>query len=96
MNVRPDIVKLDRALIDGIAHDPVRAALIECFAGFARRTGTDVCAEGIERPDDLVALASLGVRFGQGYRLARPAARWPTVVPEAAAALGGVAAPAAS
>jgi diguanylate cyclase (GGDEF)-like protein len=96
MNVRPDIVKLDRALVDGIAHDPVRAALIECFAGFARRTGTAVCAEGIERYDDLVALASLGVRYGQGYRLARPAAGWPGVAPEAAAALGAVAAPAAS
>jgi EAL domain-containing protein (putative c-di-GMP-specific phosphodiesterase class I) len=96
MNVRPDIVKLDRALVHGIAHDPVRAALIECFAGFARRTGTDVCAEGIERPDDLVALAALGVRYGQGYRLARPAAGWPVVAPDAVAALGAVAEPAAS
>jgi diguanylate cyclase (GGDEF)-like protein len=91
MNVRPDIVKLDRALVDGIAHDPVRAALIECFASFARRTGTAVCAEGIERPDDLVALAGLGVRYGQGYRLARPSAGWPTVAPEAIAMLDGVA-----
>jgi diguanylate cyclase (GGDEF)-like protein len=91
MSVRPDIVKLDRALVHGISHDPVRAALIECFVGFARRTGTDVCAEGIERPDDLVALAALGVRYGQGYRLARPAAGWAGVAPEAAAALGGVA-----
>jgi EAL domain-containing protein (putative c-di-GMP-specific phosphodiesterase class I) len=91
MNVRPDIVKLDRALVDGIAHDPVRAALIECFASFARRTGTAVCAEGIERPDDLVSLADLGVRCGQGYRLARPGAGWPTVAPEAAAMLDGVA-----
>jgi len=94
MNVRPDIVKLDRALVDGIAHDPVRAALIECFASFARRTGTAVCAEGIERPDDLVVLAGLGVCYGQGYRLARPGAGWPTVAPEAVAMLDAVASPA--
>ena len=90
MNVRPDVVELDRALVDGFAHDPVRAALIECFAGFARRTGTDVCAEGVERPDHLVARAGLGVRYAQGFRLARPAAGRPGVAPEAVAALGGV------
>ncbi len=76
MSVRPDIVKLDRGLVDGVATDPVLAALIECFVAFARRTGTDVCAEGIENGDDLAALAALGVRYGQGYVLARPSADW--------------------
>ena len=87
MSVRPDIVKLDRGLVDGVATDPVLAALIECFVAFARRTGTDVCAEGIENGDDLAALAALGVRYGQGYALARPSAEWAGVDAEAVVAL---------
>jgi hypothetical protein len=34
-------------------------------------------AEGIETPDDLVVLMELGVKYGQGYFLARPAAPFP-------------------
>jgi diguanylate cyclase (GGDEF)-like protein len=94
MRVRPDIVKLDRDLVDGVARDPVRAALIECFVAFARRTDTEVCAEGIESRDDLATLAALGVRYGQGYLLARPSAGWADVAPGALSALGPIPAPA--
>jgi diguanylate cyclase (GGDEF)-like protein len=92
--VRPDIVKLDRDLVHGVSDDPVRAALIECFVAFARRTGTEVCAEGIESPADLAALAGFGVRYGQCYLLAGPAPDWAGVAPGAFGALGAVAAPA--
>ena len=34
-------------------------------------------AEGIETADDLAALHDLGVRYGQGYFLARPGAPFP-------------------
>jgi EAL domain-containing protein (putative c-di-GMP-specific phosphodiesterase class I) len=89
MSVRPDIVKLDRGLVHGVATDPVRAALIECFVGFARRTGTDVCAEGIEVASDLAALAALGVRYGQGYVLAGATPGWCAVDAGAVVALAG-------
>ena len=79
MRLRPDVIKLDRGLIDGIAADDVKAALIESFASFARRTGAELCAEGIENLDDLGALRELGVRYGQGYAFARPSAGWARV-----------------
>jgi diguanylate cyclase (GGDEF)-like protein len=83
MRVRPDIIKLDRGLVDGVAGDPARAALIECFVAFARRVDATVCAEGIESREDLRVLAALGVHYGQGYGLARPAPEWSGVSPEA-------------
>jgi EAL domain-containing protein (putative c-di-GMP-specific phosphodiesterase class I) len=86
MSIRPDIVKLDRALIDGLHADPARMALVESFVRFARGSGASVCAEGIETLDDLVALADLDVDLGQGYVLARPAAPWAEVAEEAAEA----------
>lgn len=79
MRLRPDIIKLDRSLIDGIAADDVKAALIESFASFAHRTGADLCAEGIESLDDLRAVRDLGVTYAQGYVFARPSPGWAAV-----------------
>jgi diguanylate cyclase (GGDEF)-like protein len=82
--LKPDIVKLDRNLIQEIHTDPARMALIESFVRFSNRIGATVCAEGIETADELAALADLDVQWGQGYFLARPAEGWPTVSEEAA------------
>jgi diguanylate cyclase (GGDEF)-like protein/PAS domain S-box-containing protein len=79
LRVRPDIIKLDRDLCDGVAADDYRAALISSFVGFARSIGALVCAEGIETLDDLRALADLDVTYGQGYVLAPPGRPWPEV-----------------
>ena len=84
MRVRPDIVKLDRALIRDIHTDPARMALVESFVRFARDVGATVCAEGIESLDELAVIADLDVQWGQGYALARPAPPWAGIAPEAA------------
>ena len=81
LRLHPDIVKLDRSMVDGVAADGHRAALIEAFARFARRIGAIVCAEGLETLEDLLAVADLDVACGQGFYLARPAAGWPQVDP---------------
>jgi diguanylate cyclase (GGDEF)-like protein len=84
MRVRPDIVKLDRALTHDIHRDVARMALVESFVRFARDVGATVCAEGIESLDELAVLADLDVQWGQGYVLARPAPPWTGVSPVAA------------
>lgn len=89
LRLHPDIIKLDRALIDGIAGDDVKAALIESFASFARRTGAELCAEGIESLDDLGTVRDLGVTYAQGFALARPSADWAGVSEAAVRACGG-------
>jgi diguanylate cyclase (GGDEF)-like protein/PAS domain S-box-containing protein len=75
--LRPDVIKLDRGLIEDVAHDDAKQALVECFVRFADRTEAAVCAEGIESLDDLLVLARLGVTYGQGYAIARPGFVWP-------------------
>jgi len=77
MVLRPDLIKLDRGLIEGVAEDHAKQALVECFVRFAHRTAAAVCAEGIESEQDLIALARLDVTYGQGYAIARPARGWP-------------------
>ena len=84
MRVRPDIVKLDRALTHDIHRDVARMALVESFARFARDVGATVCAEGIESLDELAVLADLDVQWGQGFVLAQPDHPWAEVSPIAA------------
>lgn len=73
LEMRPDIVKLDIALVRSVDVDPARRALIGSMVTFARETGSVLLAEGIETPGELDAIRALGVPLGQGYHLGRPA-----------------------
>ncbi len=79
MDIRPDIIKLDRTLVADCHKDAAKGAMIESFVHFARRTGATVCAEGVENAEELRALADLDVTYGQGFVLARPARPWVTM-----------------
>ncbi len=74
LELAPDFVKLDRAIIAGLDADPARQALVAGMRHFAVTTGCQLIAEGIETAAELDALRSLGVSLGQGYYLGRPAA----------------------
>lgn len=73
MLVRPQWLKLDRELIDGIDTDRYKHNLVRFLAHFARLSGVQIIAEGIEREEELATLIGLGVGYGQGYFLAKPA-----------------------
>jgi EAL domain-containing protein (putative c-di-GMP-specific phosphodiesterase class I) len=73
LKLEPDIIKLDCALTTGIDRDPVRRSLAAALTTFAREMGAVVVAEGIETEAELGTLRQLGVMFGQGFGIARPA-----------------------
>jgi EAL domain-containing protein (putative c-di-GMP-specific phosphodiesterase class I) len=72
LELAPDVIKLDRALIAGIDGDGARQALGAALVGFAQRTGAEIVAEGVETTAELDTVSSLGVRFAQGYALGAP------------------------
>jgi EAL domain-containing protein (putative c-di-GMP-specific phosphodiesterase class I) len=72
LRLRPDIVKLDNELTHAIHADPPRRALAAALTSFAGEIGAALVAEGIETPEDLETLQSIGVPWGQGYHLAPP------------------------
>ena len=72
LRLEPDIVKLDLTLTHEIARDPAREALAWSLVRFAEGIDATITAEGIESPEDLAVLRSLGVAYGQGFYLARP------------------------
>jgi EAL domain-containing protein (putative c-di-GMP-specific phosphodiesterase class I) len=69
MELRPDMIKLDRAFVTGIDGDPAKSAMVEALVRYGAATGAWVCAEGIETDAELVAVADLDVAFGQGWAL---------------------------
>lgn len=74
VDLGPDIVKLDRDFLGGLASDSARRALVKALVQFASETGVTLIAQGVETREDLQALRELGVRFAQGYILGKPAA----------------------
>jgi EAL domain-containing protein (putative c-di-GMP-specific phosphodiesterase class I)/GGDEF domain-containing protein len=84
MSFRPDWLKLDRALIDGIHEDRVKQNLVRFFAHYSRLSGARVIAEGIETRQDLATIIDLGVVYGQGYVLAHPTTMIQTLSGDAA------------
>jgi EAL domain-containing protein (putative c-di-GMP-specific phosphodiesterase class I) len=79
LQLRPDIVKIDRSLIARLATDPARRSLVTALVLLAMDIGATVTGEGVEEAAELDILATLGVDCAQGYLLARPtldAASW--------------------
>lgn len=72
LDVRPDIVKIDRAVVASIDEDLARQALVAGLVQFGAATGCSLIAEGIERSEERDALLALGVVYGQGYHFGRP------------------------
>jgi EAL domain-containing protein (putative c-di-GMP-specific phosphodiesterase class I)/putative methionine-R-sulfoxide reductase with GAF domain len=89
LRLAPDYIKLDGELITSIDVDPVRRSLAGSLMRFAAESGSVTIAERIETAGELHALRELGVRYGQGFHLARPvpASELPRALARAAAGL---------
>lgn len=73
VRLSPDIIKLDRSLTGGIDGDPIRSRLAALIVELARDMGAKVIAEGIGNAAEMSAIRALGVDYGQGYYIGRPA-----------------------
>jgi EAL domain-containing protein (putative c-di-GMP-specific phosphodiesterase class I) len=87
LTLRPQFLKLDRALVCSIDKDEAKRATVEMLGELAGRLDAWIIAEGIERPAELHTLAQLGVPLAQGFYLANPAPAWPELTNEVSAAL---------
>jgi len=82
-NLHPDLIKLDMGLCRGIDASRPRRAIVHGVMAACQDMGIGVIAEGVETAGELAALRDLGVRYVQGFFLARPAVeslpavRWP-------------------
>ena len=69
--LRPDVIKLDLALVRG--HTSLQAAaVVNAVRAEAERSGAVLLAEGIESEQHLERALAMGARLGQGYMFGRP------------------------
>jgi diguanylate cyclase (GGDEF)-like protein/PAS domain S-box-containing protein len=69
-----DAVKIHRALVIGMGHDPGAFEIVKALVGLAHNLGLEVIAEGVESAEQLDYLKVLGCEFAQGFHIAAPLA----------------------
>ena len=84
-NIQTDLLKLDMDLVRGIDESLPRRQIVAAMVGLSSEMGITLIAEGIETEAELTVLRDLGIRYVQGYYLARPElGGLPLAVPSAA------------
>lgn len=87
-----DIIKLDRNMMQHLEDDPVQEVMVEALHKIAEAAGKVTVATFIENDDTLRHVRTLGIHYGQGYRLFRPkplSALKPAAVDLATGRIGG-------
>ena len=67
-----DAVKIDRSFVAGLGTDASDTAIVRSVVDLAHALSLQVVAEGVEQPEQLEALRSLGCDVAQGYLFAPP------------------------
>jgi EAL domain-containing protein (putative c-di-GMP-specific phosphodiesterase class I) len=67
-----DDVKIDRSFVSGVDENDADAAMVRLVVETSHALGLTVTAEGVERAEQLEALAQLGCDHVQGFLLGRP------------------------
>jgi len=70
--LEPDIVKIDRKIINGISKDPRKSNSLKRLLKIIESCKASVIAEGVETEEDFDALRKLGVNYAQGFFLGKP------------------------
>jgi len=91
MSLRPHFIKISDVLVRGIARSTVKREMLRSLRHIAETIDAVMVAEGIEHVEDVVALRDLGLRYGQGYWMARPAPPFVTLKDEVRAELRSMA-----
>ncbi|WP_395017918.1 EAL domain-containing protein [Dongia sp.] len=71
--LRPDIVKLDRMMVQDVHQDRVRLAIVAAVVALCREIDVKLVIEGVETAEEVAALRGVGGRYMQGFYFAKPA-----------------------
>jgi EAL domain-containing protein (putative c-di-GMP-specific phosphodiesterase class I) len=72
IKLRPELIKLDRSLVEKIHQDPTKAIFVEGIVKAAKQVNAIVLAEGIETWEEAQVVQQMGVDLIQGFLLHRP------------------------
>ena len=87
LELQPSVLKIDRDLVVDLHKNEAKRAMVHMLSELAGRLDAMVLAEGIETESELAALQQLGIPFGQGYFLGRPAPPFAVLAEDPSSAL---------
>jgi EAL domain-containing protein (putative c-di-GMP-specific phosphodiesterase class I) len=70
--LKPAFLKIDMSLVRDVHVSLVNREMVKAIVSMGEGIGSTVIAEGIQTEEEADALLKMGVRYGQGYYLARP------------------------
>ena len=79
VELNPQYVKLDIALVHNVHKEPTKRKLIRTITSLCNELGIIVLAEGIECREERDELEGLGCDWQQGFLFARPGRAFPAV-----------------
>lgn len=74
INLKPNIIKIDREIIQNIDKDELKQSTYKALYTLARENGIKILAEGVETSFELEMIQKIGVDYLQGYYFGRPQA----------------------
>lgn len=72
IKLKPDLIKIDREIIDGIDQDRLKQSIFEALSRISNENGITVLAEGIERKEEFEYVMKNGADLAQGYCIGKP------------------------
>jgi EAL domain-containing protein (putative c-di-GMP-specific phosphodiesterase class I) len=74
IKLRPELIKLDRSLVENINIDSAKAIFVDGIVKAAKLVNAVILAEGVETWEEAVVVQQMGVDLIQGFLLHRPQA----------------------
>jgi len=78
VRLRPDMIKVDRALVSRLGTDPAAESVLRLLGELASQLDGWVLVEGVETQEQLAVALRLGAPLAQGWIFGRAEEPWPT------------------
>lgn len=65
--LEPDVIKIDKRCVIGLATDPALRAQLKRYIAIAESLEAELVAEGVENAADLAVLRDFGIEYAQGF-----------------------------
>lgn len=72
MLINPDIIKIDRAIVNNIESNSYNQEVFKSIINTAKQIGAMTIAEGVETVDEVITCMLMGVDYFQGFFFSRP------------------------
>ncbi len=74
IDLRPDIIKVDRHIICDIDKNEFKQSVYQALYEISHKNGIEVLAEGVETIEEINTVEAIGVDYMQGYYFSKPTA----------------------